>query len=194
MGGDEHEIWIARHGETEWTLSRQHTSRTDLDLTANGERQARALAAPLSEQTFALVLSSPALRARRTAELAGLGTGLEIDPDLVEYQYGEYEGVTTKEIRESRPDWDLWRDGCPGGENTAQVAARADRVLERLRRAEGAAVVFAHGHISRVLAARFLDLDGTAGRLLVLDTATLSVLGHEHGGPAVCRWNDGCHL
>src|SRR3954454_10417247 len=179
------ELWLARHGETEWTLSRQHTGSTDLPLTPHGEDQARALASALAGQEFARALSSPAQRAVRTAELAGFGEMLEIDENLREYDYGEYEGRTTAEIKKERPDWDLWRDGCPGGGQTAQVAARADRVLERVDAAGGPVVTFWHGHMSRVVAARFLGLDGEAGRLLMLSTATLSVLGFEHGGAAV---------
>ena len=188
------ELWLARHGETEWTLSRQHTGSTDLPLTPHGEEQARALAGALAGQEFALALSSPAQRAVRTAELAGFGEMLEIDENLREYDYGEYEGRTTAEIKKERPDWDLWRDGCPGGEQTAEVAARADRVLERVDEADGPVVAFGHGHMSRVVAARFLGLEGEAGRLLMLSTATLSVLGFEHGGAAVSRWNEDCHL
>lgn len=186
------ELWLARHGETEWTLSRQHTSLTDLPLTPRGEEQARALGERLAGRPFARAVSSPLERARRTAELAGFEP--ELDDDYVEYRYGDYEGRTTAEIRSERPDWDLWDDGCPGGETTAEVAARADRVLERAREAEGPVLLFGHGHMTRVLAARYLGLDGRAGRLLGLDTATLSVLGSEHGRPAIRRWNEGCHL
>ena len=189
------ELWLARHGETEWTLSRQHTSVTDLDLTARGEEQARALADRLRDVHFDVVISSPLKRARRTAELAGLGDQLECDEDLIEYRYGEYEGVTTAEIRKTRPDWDLWRDGNPGGETTPEVAARADRAIERIReRGGGAAVLFGHGHMSRVVAARWLGLDATVGRYLMLQTATLSIIGVEHGHPAIRLWNDGSHL
>jgi probable phosphoglycerate mutase len=187
-----HELWLARHGETEWTLSRQHTSVTDLDLTDSGVEQSRALGRRLAGRQFAVVLSSPALRARRTAELGGFEPQLE--PDFTEFRYGEYEGVTTAEIKRERPDWDLWRDGCPGGEQTAEVAARADRVIERLRAAGGPALVFGHGHMSRVLSARWLGLDGTGGRFLMMSTATLSIIGVEHGQPAIRLWNDASHL
>jgi broad specificity phosphatase PhoE len=189
------ELWLARHGETEWTLSRQHTSVTDIPLTPNGEEQARLLGDRLRDVEFDVVVSSPAIRARHTAELAGFGDRVEIDEDFVEYRYGEYEGVTTAEIRKTRPDWDLWRDGNPGGETTPEVAARADRVIERIRARGGeAALVFGHGHMSRVTAARWLGLDGTAGRYLIMQTATLSIIGVEHGHPAIRLWNDPSHL
>jgi broad specificity phosphatase PhoE len=188
------ELWLARHGETEWTLSRQHTGVTDIPLTANGEEQARLLGNRLRDVEFDVVVSSPATRARLTADLAGFAN-FEIDEDFVEYNYGEYEGITTAEIRKTRPDWDLWRDGCPGGETTAETAARADRVIERIRSRGGeAALVFGHGHMSRVLSARWLGLDGTAGRYLIMQTATLSIIGVEHGHPAIRLWNDGSHL
>jgi broad specificity phosphatase PhoE len=188
------ELWLARHGETEWTLSRQHTGVTDIPLTANGEEQARLLGNRLRDVEFDVVVSSPATRARRTADLAGFAN-FEIDEDFVEYNYGEYEGITTAEIRKTRPDWDLWRDGCPGGETTAETAARADRVIERIRSRGGeAALVFGHGHMSRVLSARWLGLDGTAGRYLIMQTATLSIIGVEHGHPAIRLWNDPSHL
>jgi broad specificity phosphatase PhoE len=186
------DIWLARHGETEWTVSRRHTSRTDLDLTARGEQQAVALGERLRSESFALVLSSPAIRARRTAELAGFGA--ELEPLFSEYDYGEYEGLTTVEIKRERPEWDLWRDGCPGGEQTADVALRADQVLERLRRADGGVLTFGHGHMTRVLAARALGLEGETGRYLMLGTATLSLVGSEHGRPAIALWNDSSHL
>ena len=189
------ELWLARHAETAWTLSRQHTSVTDLSLTDRGERQARALGDRLANPGFDLVLSSPALRARRTAEVAGLGEALELDEDFREWAYGEYEGVTTAEIRRKRPDWDLWRDGCPGGESVPEVAVRADRVIARIReRAPVRALLFGHGHMSRVLAARWLGLEAQAGRLFVLGTGTLSIVGAEHGRPAIVLWNDGSHL
>lgn len=188
------EIWLARHGETEWSLSRQHTSVTDVDLTEAGVFQARALGVRLKNHHFGRVLSSPSIRARRTAEIAGFSESLEIDDDLVEYRYGDYEGQTTNDIRKERPDWNLWRDGCPGGETTEEVARRADRVLRRLEEDEEAALIFAHGHVSRILAARSIGLDGVAGGLLMLGTATLSIVGREHGRPAIRLWNDGSHL
>lgn len=183
------ELWLARHGETEWTLSRQHTGGTDLDLTPGGEAQAMQLAERLHGHDFALVFSSPLQRARRTAELAGFGERLDLLEDFREWDYGEYEGVTTKEIRATSPDWDLWRDGCPRGETVEQVAARADRVVERIAQAEGAVLCFGHGHMSRVLAARYLRQEGSFGRHLIMGTATLSIIGWEHGHPAIKLWN-----
>lgn len=184
------ELWLARHGETAWTLSRQHTSTTDLELTANGEVQAKKLGERLQGHDFALVFSSPMKRARRTAELAGFGDRLELVDDFMEWAYGEYEGVTTKEIHKTRPDWDLWRDGNPGGETLGQVAARADRVIERIRAAHGDVLCFGHGHMSRVLAARYLHQDGSFGRHLSMGTATLSIIGREHAHPAIRLWNE----
>ena len=188
------ELWLARHGETEWSLSKQHTGSTDIPLTPNGEEQARALGSRLRDVEFTRVLSSPRQRARHTAELAGLGDRLEIDEDLVEFDYGEYEGVTTAQIHETSPDWELWRDGCPAGESSAEVAARADRVIERIGRGEGRTVVFGHGHMSRALSARWLGWDVAVARQLTMHTATLSVIGTEHGFPAIQLWNDSWHL
>jgi probable phosphoglycerate mutase len=189
------ELWLARHGETEWTLSRQHTSVTDIPLTPNGRRQSEALGARLSGESFDVVLSSPAQRARTTAEIAGFGDVVELDEDLREWRYGEYEGVTSAEIRETHPDWDLWRDGCPTGEQLAAVAERADAVVARLReRAPARALLFGHGHTSRVVAARWMGLDPALGRHLVLGTATLSIVAVEHGHPAIVLWNDASHL
>lgn len=189
------DLWLARHGETEWTLSRQHTSVTDIPLTERGERQAAALGARLAGGAFDLVLSSPAQRARRTAEIAGFGDRLELDDDFREWRYGEYEGVTTAEIRRTRPDWDLWRDGNPGGESPAEVAARADRLVARIReRAPARVLLFGHGHMSRVVTARWLGHDAALGRHLALGTATLSVVGVEHAHAAIRLWNDASHL
>jgi broad specificity phosphatase PhoE len=153
-----------------------------------------ALGKRLGKREFRLVLSSPALRARRTAEIAGFGSQVELEDHLVEYNYGLYEGRTTAEIKTERPDWNLWKHGCPGGETTAEVGHRADRVLRRLNDIEGAVLVFGHGHMTRVLAARYLGLDAEAGGLLMLDTATLSIGGLEHGRRAISLWNDRCHL
>jgi broad specificity phosphatase PhoE len=187
-------LWLARHGATEWSRSRRHTGVTDLDLTTLGVREATALGARLSPGSFAAVLSSPARRARRTAEIAGFGEDVHVDGNLAEYDYGDYEGLTTEEIRRRNPDWDLWRDGCPGGETTGEVAARADLVLASLEPVDGEVLVFAHGHVSRVLAARFLALEpGAAGRLS-FSTAALSILGFEHERSAILLWNDTCHL
>ena len=189
------ELWLARHGETEWTLSRQHTSVTDIPLTDNGRRQAEALGSRLASESFDVVLSSPAQRASTTAELAGFADALELDEDFREWRYGEYEGVTTAEIRQTRPDWDLCRDGCPGGEQLADVVERADALVARLReRAPARALLFGHGHTSRVVAARWMGLDGLLSRHLVLGTATLSIVAMEHSNPAIVLWNDGSHL
>lgn len=187
-------MFLLRHGETEWSRNGRHTGRTDLPLTEKGEAQARALARLVAERSFDLVLVSPAGRARRTAELAGL-TDYEIDPDLWEWDYGGYEGITTPAIRENRPGWYLWRDGVvPGdadhpGEDAAEVGARADRVIGRARAAGGEVALVAHGHFLRVLCARWLDLPPTDGRLFRLDTGTYSRLGYEHAEPVVLSWN-----
>lgn len=188
------ELWLARHGETEWTRARRHTGRTDIGLTARGEQQAVALGERLRDVAFALVLCSPLTRARRTAELAGFGDVLGFDEDLVEVDYGDYEGRTTAEIRRARPDWDLWRDGCPGGETIAEAAQRAERVLVRARAAGGPVLLIGHGHLTRTLASRALTLDPSNGRHLALDPATLSIVGSEHAAPALWLWNDGSHL
>jgi probable phosphoglycerate mutase len=188
------ELWLARHGETEWSLSGRHTGRTDIPLTARGEEQAAALGVRLRGASFALVLASPLERARRTAELAGFSDRLEFDDDLMEVDYGEYEGRTTAEIHRARPDWDLWRDGCPGGETIAQAAARAERVIARVRRADGPVLLVGHGHLTRTLATRALTLDPDYGRHLALDPASLSIVGTEHATPALWLWNDASHL
>ncbi|MEV0229273.1 histidine phosphatase family protein [Nonomuraea sp. NPDC050786] len=188
------EMLLLRHGETEWSKAGRHTGRTDLPLTEHGEDQASALASLVKGQVFDLVLVSPAQRARRTAELAGLN-GYEVDPDLWEWDYGGYEGITTPEIRSTRPGWYLWRDGViPGdaehpGESAEQVAARADRVIARARAVEGRVALVAHGHFLRVLAARWLGLGPEEGRLLKLDTGTYSRLGFEHEEPVLTTWN-----
>lgn len=189
------DIWIARHGETEWTVARRHTGRTDIPLTTRGEAQAVALGARLTALSpFALVLASPLGRARRTAELAGFGDGLELDRDLEELDYGEYEGHTTGEIVRARPGWELWRDGCPGGETVADAAVRADRVLARIAAAGGPVLLFSHGHFSRVLTARALGVDPELARHLALDTAAICHVGGERETPAVRLWNDTGHL
>lgn len=188
------ELWLTRHGETEWSRTLRHTGRTDLPLTAHGEAQARALGARLDGRAFALVLASPLQRARRTAELAGYGDVLELDADLVEVDYGDYEGRTTADVHRARPDWDLWRDGCPGGETIAQAAERAARVLARARAADGPVLLVGHGHLTRTLATRALALDADRGRHLALDPATLSIVGSEHAAPALRLWNDAGHL
>lgn len=188
------ELWLARHGETEWSASGRHTGRTDVPLTPRGERQAAALGERLGGLRFALVLASPLARARRTAELAGFGDVLELDADLEELDYGDYEGRTSAEIRRARPDWDLWRDGCPGGETIAAAAARAERVLARARAADGPTLLVGHGHLTRLLASRALTLAPDHGRHLALDPASLSVVGSEHAAPAIRLWNDASHL
>jgi probable phosphoglycerate mutase len=183
------EVVLVRHGETEWSRSGRHTGRTDLPLTDAGRREAKALRRPLAERRFAIVLTSPLTRAVETCRLAGLGAGAERRDDLMEWDYRRYEGRTQAEIRAEAPGWDLWRDGCPGGESAADVGRRADRVLAELRAADGDAAVFAHGHLLRVLAARWLGLSPEAGRIFALGTATLSVLGSEHDARAVQLWN-----
>ncbi|MEW2352925.1 histidine phosphatase family protein [Spirillospora sp. NPDC029432] len=190
------DLIIVRHGETEWSRARRHTGRTDLPLTARGEEQARALAPVTAGRAFARVLSSPAERARRTAELAGLAVD-DVDPDLWEWDYGGYEGITSKRIREDRPGWFLWEDGViPGdadhpGESVERVGERTDAVLGRVRPllAEGDVALVAHGHLLRVLTARWLGLEPAAGRLFRLETGTLSTLGTEHDRPVIAAWN-----
>jgi broad specificity phosphatase PhoE len=182
-------VVLARHGETEWSVSLRHTSFTDVPLTDAGREQARALGAALAGREFALVLTSPMARAADTCREAGLGEAAEVRDDLREWDYGEYEGVTTAEIRAQSPGWVLWRDGCPGGETAEQVGARVDRVISELRSLEGDAALFAHGHVLRVLAARWLDLPPERGASLGLSTATLSVLGHERENAVIWTWN-----
>ena len=182
------EVWLVRHGETEWSRDHKHTSVTDLDLTPEGERIAREVADRLAGEEFGLVLTSPRLRARRTAALVGHG-GAEVDDDLVEWAYGDYEGVTTAEIRESVPGWTVWTHPVPGGETAAQVTERLDRVVGRVRAATGRVLLVGHGHALRALTARWLGLPATDGRLFRLDTATVSVLGFERETPVVLRWN-----
>jgi len=189
-------VYLARHGETAWSLSGQHTGRTDLPLTERGERNARALGERLRGLTFAKVFTSPLQRAARTCELAGFAGAAEIDPDLVEWDYGQYEGRRSAEIHVERPDWQLFRDGCPGGESPGQIGARADRVVGRVRAVKGDVLVFSSGHFLRVLAARWLGLDAAGGRYFLLSTASLSTLGYEHklAEPAIHLWNDNRHV
>jgi probable phosphoglycerate mutase len=189
------EVYLARHGETAWTISRQHTGKTDIPLTVRGERNARSLGERLREMRFAKVLVSPMQRANRTAELAGLAQEAEVDADLMEWDYGEYEGLTTAEIRRTRPVWDLFRDGCPGGESVEAVGARADRIIGRLHPIDGRTILFGHSHFFRVLAARWLSLPPGDGRLFLLGTASLSVLSYEHSRdePVIRLWNDDWH-
>ncbi|MBP2702580.1 histidine phosphatase family protein [Microbispora sp. RL4-1S] len=187
-------VILLRHGETEWSRAGRHTGRTDLPLTSRGEDQARALSAVAGGHDFSLVLVSPAQRARRTAELAGVAA-YEVDPNLWEWDYGGYEGVTTAEIRRTRPGWYVWRDGIvPGdrdhpGESVEHVGERADKVVSRIRATDGDVLIVAHGHLLRVLAARWLGLPAADGRYLRLDTGTYSSLGYEHDEPVLLRWN-----
>jgi probable phosphoglycerate mutase len=189
-------VYLARHGETAWSLSGQHTGLTDLPLIERGESDALALKPRLKNMTFAKVFTSPLKRAVRTCELAGFGDRSEIDPDLAEWNYGEYEGIRTVEIRKRRPNWRLFRDGCPGGESTDEIGARADRVVARVRSINENVLLFSSGHFLRVLAARWLGLDAAGGGSFVLETASLSILGYEHhlSEPAIRLWNDVRHI
>jgi broad specificity phosphatase PhoE len=186
------ELVLIRHGETEWSLDGRHTGNSDIPLTEVGRRQAESLRDALQSRRFERVVSSPRQRSLDTCRLAGLGDRVEVMDDLAEWDYGEYDGITTPQIRERRPDWLLWRDGCPGGESPAQVGARADRVLADLGGVVGDVVVFSHGHFLRVLGARWVDLETAAGAKLALGVATLSVLGFEHEVDRVIdTWNTG---
>ena len=189
MASKEQKIYLLRHGETDWSLNGKHTGITDIPLTENGRKAARLLQPILAEETFALVLTSPLQRARETCELAGLGKHANVEPDLMEWNYGEYEGLTTEQIRLTRLGWSVFRDGCPGGESPEQVGARADRVLTKVRASEGDVALFAHGHILRVLAARWINLSASHGEHFLLDTATLNVLGYYRESPAFKIWN-----
>jgi broad specificity phosphatase PhoE len=188
-------IYLARHGETAWSLTGQHTGLTDLPLTERGENEARALGKRLAGVAFAKVFTSPLQRAARTCEIAGFGAVAEKDADLVEWNYGKYEGRRTVEVHVESPDWQLFRDGCPGGETPAQVGARADRVLSRLQAANGNVLVFASGHFLRVLAARFLGLEPAGGKYFALSTASVSILGFENNSsqPVIRMWNETSH-
>jgi broad specificity phosphatase PhoE len=189
-------IYLARHGETTWSLSGQHTGLTDLPLTERGERNARRLGERLNGLTFAKVLTSRLQRAARTCELAGFGNVAEVEPDLHEWNYGQYEGRRTVEIHAERPDWQLFRDGCPGGESPEQVGARADRVVRRVRAVQGDVLLFSSGHFLRVFAARWLGLEPGAGRYFLLSTASLSALGYEHNRsePVIRLWDETRHV
>ncbi len=184
-------IYLARHGETAWSLSGQHTGRTDVPLTEHGEREARRLGKSLQGLAFAKVFCSTLQRAARTCDLAGFGSAAERDPDLVEWDYGEYEGRRRAEIRAQRPNWQLFRDGCPGGESLTAIGARADRVVGRVRAVNGDVLLFSSGHILRVLTARWLGLEPAAGKHFLLSTGTLSALGYEHdlSEPVIRLWN-----
>jgi probable phosphoglycerate mutase len=186
---DDSQIVLVRHAETEWSRNGRHTGLTDLPLTERGREVARALAPRLAQRRFALVLVSPSRRARETCELCGLAKLAVVCDDLHEWDYGDYEGLTTAEIHEQRPDWSLWRDGCPNGEDAAMVGARADAVIERMRGGAGDVAAFSHGHMLRVLGARWIELAPQRGASLMLATGALSVLGHEHGQRALSRWS-----
>jgi broad specificity phosphatase PhoE len=189
-------IYLARHGETTWSLTGQHTGLTDLPLTELGERNAQRLGGRLSGIVFESVFTSPLRRARRTCELAGFGSVAEIDPNLLEWNYGDYEGRRSVEIHAERPDWQLFRDGAPGGESPQQVAERADRVVDRLRAVSGNVLIFSSGHFLRMLAGSWIGIEPYEARSLMLSTASLSVLGYEHKleQPAITLWNDTNHL
>jgi broad specificity phosphatase PhoE len=189
-------VYLARHGETAWTITGQHTGLTDLPLTERGENNARRLGEPLSRLTFTKVFTSPLRRAMRTCDLAGFKSVAEIDRDLVEWDYGEYEGLVTADILRERPDWELFRDGCPGGESPQQVAARADRVVQRVQAVTSNVLLFSSGHFLRVLATRWIRIEPINGQSLMLSTASLSALSYENSlsQPAIRFWNDTHHV
>ena len=184
-------VWLVRHGETAWTITGQRTGRSDIHLTARGEDEARTLAVPLRRMQYSDVLTSSLQRAKRTCELAGFGDVARVDADLLEWDYGDYEGRRTSEIRAERPGWDLFADGCPNGESVADIEARADRLIARLRLCTGDVLLFAHRDIFRVVAARWLDLPAREGRRFYLDTGALSILGYDHTveEPVIRLWN-----
>jgi probable phosphoglycerate mutase len=189
-------IWIVRHGQTEWSLAGRHTGRTDIPLTPEGEQEARRLGERLRKETFAAVLTSPLRRAKQTCELAGFGDRAEVLADLMEWNYGGYEGLTSAEIRAMRPNWRLFRDGCPEGERLEHVLVRADRVVARLRSAAGNVLVFSHGHLLRVVATRWTGIPPDLGGRLYLSPCSVSILGTDSGSgePAIRLWNDVSHL
>ena len=193
MSNPEQKVYLLRHGETEWSLNGRHTGVTDIPLTENGRKLARQLRPILAREKFVMVLTSPLQRARETCELAGLGTLASVDRDLMEWNYGEYEGLTTEQIRQTRPDWSVFRDGCPGGESPLQVSVRADEIVSRVRTVDGNVALFSHGHILRVLAARWINLSASYGENFLLDTATLNVLGYYRESPAFKIWNAPLH-
>jgi broad specificity phosphatase PhoE len=190
------EVYLARHGETAWSLSGRHTGRTDIPLTERGENNARLLGRRLAGISFTQVLVSPLQRARRTCELAGFAAVAEVTPDLIEWDYGDYEGRLTSEIRVERPGWYLFRDGCPGGESLTAVGARADRVVTRVRSDGGRVLIFGHGHFTRVVAARWIEMATEEAMHFLLSTASLSIVGYEHtlDDPAILLWNDDHYL
>lgn len=183
------QVFLVRHGETEWSLSGQHTGTTDIPLTEHGRQVARLLRPVLAKESFALVLTSPLQRARETCRLAGFGNVANVEPDLVEWNYGRYEGLTSSQILAKAPGWLLFRDGCPGGEQPGEIGARVDRVIAKARAIEGHVLLFAHGHVLRVFAACWLGLSPSVGQHLLLDTATVNILSYYHGVPAIARWN-----
>jgi broad specificity phosphatase PhoE len=189
MTRKEQKVFLVRHGETEWSLSGQHTGVTDIPLTDNRRVAARLLRPVLAQESFALVLTSPLHRARETCELAGFGNRAHVESDLMEWNYGEYEGLTPQQIHAKRPDWMIFRDGCPGGESPEQIGARVDRAIAKARAAEGNVALFAHGHIFRVFVARWIGLSSHAGQHFLLNTATLNVLGYYRDTPALKIWN-----
>jgi broad specificity phosphatase PhoE len=189
-------VYLARHGETAWSLSGQHTGLTDLPLTERGQRNARSLGERLQRVGFSRVFTSPLQRATKTCELAGFADRCEIDRDLLEWDYGDYEGLRTEDILKERPDWQLFRDGCPRGESPNEVGARADRVVTRLRMVEGNVLIFSSGHFLRAFAARWLGLEVAIGRCFMLSTASLSAVGYEHNRsqPVIRLWDDTRHV
>jgi broad specificity phosphatase PhoE len=189
-------IYLARHGETNWSLTGQHTGRTDLPLTPRGEQNAARLGHRLNDLSFAAVFTSPLQRARRTCQLAGFGDRATIDPDLMEWDYGDYEGLRSADIHKQDPTWNLFRDGAPHGESVTEITARADRAITRVRAIDGNVLIFSSGHCLRVLAARWLGLAASMGQYLALDTASVSILGYEHAldRPVLRLWNDTHHL
>jgi broad specificity phosphatase PhoE len=184
------EVWLVRHAETEWSRSGRHTGRTDVPLTDPGRERARELGARLRDRSFSLVLTSPLARARVTADLAGLGARSQVREDLLEWDYGEYEGITTREIRETRPEWYLWTDGVPGGETAEEVGARCDRIVEEILGVDGDVAIFAHGHILRALGARWVEEPVSFGGRLYLTTGSLSTLGFEREVRVIRLWNE----
>ena len=186
----QHQVWVLRHGATEWSVNGRHTGRTDLPLSPAGRAQAEAVGRLLAGRPFARVLVSPLDRAAATCALAGYGDAAETDDDLAEWDYGRYEGITSQQIRQTVPGWTVWTGTCPEGETIGQVAARADRVIARALAADGDVALFAHGHILRVLTARWCQLDAIEGRRFPIDTGTVNVLGWEHEYPVIQRWND----
>jgi broad specificity phosphatase PhoE len=189
VSNEDQKVYLLRHGETEWSLNGQHTGVTDIPLTENGRAIARLLQPILAKETFALVLTSPLQRSRETCAITGLGKVAAVEPELIEWNYGEYEGLTTNQIRLTRPGWSIFREGAPGGETPEQIGARADRVLAKIRATGGNIALFGHGHFSRVLAARWINLPASYGENFLLDTATLSVLGYYRESPAFKIWN-----